>query len=123
MRSFRFACPIVMLFLSGCASIDYDRGPAADWPALEIRIIKQDFKQVQRTCRNDFWPAQQVNGCAIFEFAALICHIYTWTDDRRVIEHERAHCAGYDHPGSSAMRDAWARFKSEAKRGNLSRAR
>lgn len=28
------------------------------------------------------------------------------------LDHERAHCLGYDHPGSSAVRQAWARAKA-----------
>lgn len=29
----------------------------------------------------------------------------------QIFDHEQAHCLGYDHPGSSLMRDAWERAK------------
>lgn len=104
-------CAFLVLMLAGCMTMDYGRAPPSDWPQLEVKIIKQDFKQVQRTCRNDFWPERQANGCAIADFDARICRIYTWTNNRGVIEHERAHCYGYDHRGESGMRDAWESYK------------
>lgn len=107
MESLRYALLAVTFALSACASIDTHRVPPADWPQLAVRIVTQELRQVQRTCRNDFWPQNQVNACAIADFAHRTCYIYTWTDDAAVLEHERAHCAGYDHPGESGMRDAW----------------
>jgi hypothetical protein len=42
--------------------------------------------------------------------------IYLTRGDTYMLEHEQAHCRGYDHPGESTMRDAWARWKASGGR-------
>jgi hypothetical protein len=50
------------------------------------------------------WPL----GCAVFDLNERTCHVYyTWEWVRK---HERLHCEGHDHPGSTHMADhlkAW----------------
>ena len=55
-------------------------------------------------------------ACAEFDLARGTCDI--WLSEsfapRKVIEHERLHCQGYDHVGASGMRDFLTRYRAWA---------
>ena len=96
-----------LLFLFGCATIDMSRPPPADWPKLEVEIIKTTLDEAKRQCKG---VKLIVFGCAKVFFDEGVCRIYLGTEDKSVYEHELLHCKGYDHPGESTMRDAWAKW-------------
>lgn len=95
---------VALLTLAGCTSmevavpIDYSVPPPADWPRLreEIRRVSKD--EIPVLCRGDsaHWSA-----CARIDFKARVCRIYIAVDHPGLLEHERGHCRGYDHPGQS----------------------
>lgn len=97
--------PVVALFaLSGCNSINYDQRPPADWPELRVVIHKSGF-MARQECNGT------LGGCAVPNFCAKRCDVYLQVDSRAIEAHERAHCAGYDHPGDDTMRGLWEGYK------------
>lgn len=112
--------PFVLL-LAGCATtrlvaIDYSRPPAADWPILEERVQRIAPSDLGKFCRSSLEVPDKVASCAVMNFQFGVCYIYLTDDDPDALAHERAHCKGYDHVGSSNLRDGWARIKANRKR-------
>lgn len=52
-------------------------------------------------------------ACTIPDFRAGVCNIYLLSTAAWLIEHETAHCRGYDHPGETTIRDMWLEFKKQ----------
>lgn len=100
-----------LAFLAGCATtIDMTRPPPVDWPKLEIKVAKVTEQQARMLCpRADV--VLYTNACTILAFAHGACYVYLASSDPEVLDHERKHCLGYDHPGESTMRDLWAMYK------------
>jgi hypothetical protein len=115
------AAAIAVLVLASCATpppertdqIDFSRPPPADWPELAVDVVHVSRADVAEHC-----PGLKASslGCALVDFCAKRCKTYLapMNDPRysEVLEHERAHCQGFDHPGSSQGRNAWARAKA-----------
>lgn len=115
----------VLVVLPACAApqleqegaIDFSRRPA-DWPELEIQVQTVTPATFAAMCAGAHRASgyNQV-GCAVAYFCQRRCTV--WISDVQLLEHqlqlvvghERAHCRGYDHPGSSTMRDGWERAK------------
>ena len=99
----------LVLALGACSTIDQNNR-VADWPELKIVEHKVSFDEVQDRCRAFVGWGQWPMACAEFYFHAATCRIYyafDWT-----LQHERAHCLGYDHAGSDAMRRMWGEWKA-----------
>jgi len=101
---------LVAVFLcTGCTMIDYAKAPPADWPELKVDVYRTTFWDTQRLCGgNLLFPTP---ACAAVDFKGRRCTIITSTDDERVMEHERAHCRGYDHVGETTLADVWGRHE------------
>ncbi len=53
------------------------------------------------------------DACAEFNFSAARCDIWFSSDfppSQFVIEHERAHCLGFDHVGSNEMQAMFSKY-------------
>lgn len=96
--------------LVACSSIDRHTPPPPDWPALTIHEHVVSWGEVWERCKPYTPPGMWPLACA--EFRPPRCDIFavSWVLPS-VWEHERLHCAGYDHPGSTAMREWWESFK------------
>lgn len=107
-----FAAALSLALLAGCATtIDMSRPPPADWPKLEVKIARVTDAQARMLCPRNNDIVISYNACTIPAFAYGTCNIYLVTADPDVLAHERMHCLGYDHPGESTLRDAWAAYK------------
>ena len=98
---------VLLVFLPGCTAIDMHREPPKDWPKLTVTEHKVGFWELQTICGGSV-IAQYV-ACARIFFKDNACKIYYVSGDeygRLAVEHEREHCNGRDHVGSSALRDA-----------------
>lgn len=111
---------LIVLLLAGCAQtarlvdIDYSVRPPADWPALEERIMYGEVEAVQRWCNMGPDIRRRAFNCAVYNFYAGICTIYLSDRTPSTLEHERAHCRGYNHVGDPRLaHEAWAKFKRE----------
>lgn len=109
---------LFLFLLTGCSlvftHIDYSNPPPADWPQLKIEEHYADEATVKKMCALDKYAI--ILGCAHPEFDLGKCVI--WYENGAgdwVKKHEHAHCRGYDHPGSTTMRDAWERYKDGLK--------
>lgn len=102
--------PLLLLLLAGCATIDIHSPPPKDWPKLTVIVQDVPFDVLQRTCgiKNE-----TVLACAIPDFDEKKCRIYVWMDTKEIMDHERLHCEGYDHPGENTMRAEWKKWKEQ----------
>lgn len=108
------ALAAVLANLPGCATISDDPAPA-DFPKLTIYERYVSFEVMNDVCRKYVGAFSAPVACATLNFKARGCDIWLvqGAAPQFVIEHEREHCAGKDHPGESNIRDAWERYKKE----------
>jgi len=117
-RAVRFAV-LLLATLPACSTMTHPESPA-DWPALEVTERQVSFIDVQKKCFKYLTPVAAALslgltlGCAEIDFAANTCTIYIGRgeNDPGILEHEREHCAGKDHPGDATLRSAWERYSS-----------
>ena len=105
---------VLILLLTGCATklvdIDYNQPPASDWPALKEVVVY--VPELDGRCRGLIHSGAQ--GCAVVNFNGKVCVIYLASKDPALLEHERAHCRGYDHAGRvNRANIAWEHWKAE----------
>lgn len=114
---------LVVLLLAGCASaqtytqIDYSSAPAADWPQLRELVYREPASAIPELCRRSpTYSAGATTACSSVNFAEGWCAIFLPAGHRHeaaLLEHERAHCRGFDHPGETFTRDTWERHKAQ----------
>src|SRR5688572_4787843 len=98
---------LIVLLLTGCAlkPIEYAIAPPADWPMTREEIAYLEPGTVPPMCAQ---YANHTNSCAVVNFRTGVCYIYLTSKDPALLEHERAHCRGYDHVGdTNRSRNAW----------------
>jgi|SRR5688572_21524785 hypothetical protein len=95
---------LLALAAAGCYSIDRRAVPPVDWPELQVVVHKTGF-MAKRECDG------AIGGCAAPDFCSKRCDVYLQIDSPAIEAHERAHCAGYDHPGDDTMKALWANYK------------
>lgn len=84
--------------LPGCAAqlVQDDWHDQPSHPALPAKHIEVADKDLRRVCGNH--PGMKLHGCAIRVVDARLCLIYTAPNPAPwLMEHERKHCAGWDH--------------------------
>jgi hypothetical protein len=70
--------------------------PLASHPSLPAVFFNVDSDRIARECGNA--PGVYVHGCAQRDFSARLCRVYTRANPEDwLVEHERKHCAGWDH--------------------------
>ena len=109
-RSFFF-----VLLLAGCATVN-QREPIAGWPRLEIVEQHLPHAQMVDRCSRFVSFGMTPTACAEISFETARCHIYYSADfppQPWIVVHERQHCAGHDHIGSTVLRDALARWRAQ----------
>lgn len=83
-----------------------DHQPVEGWPPLEIVEHYVPRAEMQARCARYVGFGMAPEACAEFHLAARKCHIW-YSDDSPPLgfirKHERLHCAGYDHVGSTGM--------------------
>lgn len=102
--------------------IDYSSAPPEDWPRLEERLTElDDIESVRRFCNvRKTFPNTLIKGCAVVSFEYQLCMIYIVKGDQEGLDHERAHCKGYNHVGDVGKTEkAWESWK-RTKSGGLS---
>ncbi len=92
------------LLAGACAGIGHEK--VAGWPALRVFEHYVPGHEIRERCAQYVAYGKTPLACAEFRFEAGRCDIWYSADAplaRRVIEHERAHCQGYDHPGETTL--------------------
>ncbi len=89
------------------------------WPELQIverRVAHHAFRDVCVPATAWYLDSQ---ACASFDFRGGRCFIWTSAEfppPAGVIEHERLHCRGFDHQGSSVMAGLLQRHRDSVSR-------
>lgn len=103
---------LILMLLGGCASID-EHERVAGWPELEIHEHRVEGREMLERCRKYVGFGAVPLACAEFNLQARRCDI--WLNrafaPKTIVEHERMHCHGYDHVGSTGMRDFLTRYQ------------
>jgi hypothetical protein len=101
--------------------IDFERAPPRDWPDLEVVVYDVSREEMAQACARLYValpPNQVIPGCAVLDFCERRCTIrlLPMPEERRrtILDHEQAHCLGYDHPGSTRTREAWQQHKARS---------
>lgn len=86
------------LALQGCAGalVQDDWLPQPTHPALRPHHVVVAAADLRRVCGS--YPGMALYGCAVRAVADRVCIIYTGPQPAAwLLEHERKHCAGWDH--------------------------
>jgi hypothetical protein len=92
--------------LAASCSVMMGHEPVAGWPQLEVVEHHVPHAQMRDRCAKYVAFGSSPEACAEFDLANRKCHIWFSSDfppQPFVVEHERMHCAGYDHAGSTSM--------------------
>lgn len=103
-----------LVFLAGCAINSSVR--IANWPPLKVVENYVSSATMFDRCQKYAPWGSIVEACAEFDLAAGVCNIYynkEFPPPQRIIDHEREHCAGYDHVGGTEMRALLEQFNRE----------
>jgi len=101
----RRSVAVLAAILAGCSSIDHRR--VEGWPGLEIVEHHVPHAEMRDRCSRYVGFGMSPEACAEFDLPGRKCHIWYSADfppQRLLIQHERLHCAGYDHVGSTGMK-------------------
>jgi hypothetical protein len=100
--------------IAGCAGIGHEQ--VEGWPRLQMVEHYVPHAQMRSRCaRYVVRFGTDPRACAEFNFSAGRCDIWYSAElgpRPELIEHERLHCAGYDHPGEGAMKGMLAAWRS-----------
>ena len=106
--------------LAGCNTmIDHEK--VEDWPQLAVYEHYVPNLQMRDRCVKYTPIGASPLACAEFNFVERRCDIWysaEFPPSQAVIDHERMHCAGYDHVGEKTMRAILDRYLA-ATRGTL----
>jgi hypothetical protein len=94
---------VLAVLAAGCA-IGHQR--VEGWPKLEIVEHYVPHAEMRDRCKPYVGWGMEPAACAEFDLARGKCHIWFSADfppQKVIIDHERLHCAGYDHIGSTNM--------------------
>ena len=106
--------PLLSLFvLPACTIMGHEK--VQGWPELEIVEHRVPVVEMRERCSKYVGPGTVAEACAEFDLQNRRCHIWFASDfppSKAIVEHERLHCAGYDHIGDDNMRTILARFRA-----------
>lgn len=89
------------VLLGACAHLvaEEEWEPQASHPPLPATFVVADAATIAQQCGDP--PGIYLHGCAQRDFEKLSCTVYTRAGPPQwLIEHERRHCDGWDHPGA-----------------------
>ena len=110
--------------LQACTTIDKHE-QVAGWPQLTVYEHYVPHHVMRDRCVKYTAFGASPEACAEFNLAERRCDLWFSADfppPKAYIEHERLHCAGYDHVGETNMRDFLGRYLA-AQRAVIARSR
>lgn len=101
--------------VAACTTIDEHTEPPKDWPDLSITEHYVPHAQMRDRCVK--YTAWYLNpeACMEVHFDTKVCDLWFSADfppPQLFVQHERMHCAGYQHPGDTQLSDAWNNYKA-----------
>lgn len=107
---------LLVLALAGCTTIGHEK--IEGWPELTVVEHRVPARDMRERCRKYVGFLQTPLACAEINLATKRCDI--WLDagfaPAWVVEHEHLHCKGFDHVGSTAMREFLQKWNSATRR-------
>ena len=111
------ALVLLTIWIAACSTIDVTN-KVEGWPVLQTTVHVIDQKLVRDHCQKYVHGFDIAFACAEWDFDANTCDIYLPIGHGEYMkEHELAHCDGYDHPGSTYMREDLEKWKLKNQRG------
>ena len=103
----------VATFLGGCSTID-PQNRVEGWPDLQVTEFRVAYEEMRSRCDRYVAFGMIPLACAEFNLNARSCHIWLDRDyaPAHIVEHERMHCSGHDHFGSTHMADMYKQWSS-----------
>ena len=101
--------------IAACTTID-SHEKVAGWPELKLVEHYVPDQVMRERCSKYMAFGFLAEACSEFYFDRGECHVWYSADYRPpqfVVEHERLHCRGYDHPGQTTMRDILVRYEAQ----------
>jgi hypothetical protein len=98
---------LVLFALAACTVVGHQR--TEGWPQLKVTEHYVTHVVMRDKCSKYVAFGMSPVACAEFDLNAGTCDIWfsaEFPPPPAVAEHERMHCAGYDHIGGNAMKDA-----------------
>jgi hypothetical protein len=111
MPRMRTSIAIFAALAAGCSINSHER--IAGWPELQIVEHYVSHTEMRDRCAKYVGFGMQPEACAEFNLSQRRCDIWFSRDfppQRWIVAHERQHCAGYDHIGSTAMQQLLERY-------------
>ena len=111
--------------LSACASA-LEHRKVEGWPQLAVREHYVPHAEMRDRCTKYASDGGMTEACDEYDLSAATCDIWLSADfppSATIVEHERLHCAGYDHVGNDAMQrlaDRWNKSRRDAASGQSS---
>jgi hypothetical protein len=105
--------PPLLVLSAACTTIDEQRR-VPGWPELRVVEHYVPYEVMRKRCSKYVSFGMVPEACSEFDLARGDCHIWYSADyppARFVIRHERLHCQGYDHTGSTAMEQLLQRYR------------
>jgi hypothetical protein len=104
---------LLLAAAAGCTTID-SHVRVEGWPELKVVEHEVAFGEMRKQCKPYSGPLMSPLGCILFYLDAGEAHIYVARrlNFRTVVAHERLHAAGYDHPGSTQMKDILEKWQA-----------
>ena len=102
------------LSVGACTTIDTGE-PVEGWPQLRVVEHYVPDATMRQRCSKYVAFGMLPLACAEFNFASGECHVWysaNFPPSQSVMEHERLHCQGYEHPGDTTLRDVLARYRA-----------
>lgn len=101
------------LLLAGCGALN--EYPVEGWPTLTVVEHHVAESAMRERCSRYVSMGMTPMACAEVDLHAARCDIWygSGTPPAYVVEHERMHCQGYDHAGSTTMEEMLRRYRAE----------
>jgi hypothetical protein len=105
-------CAALLIPLAAACAATLDHEKVEGWPQLQVFEHYVSHADMRTRCSRYVGFGTAPVACAEFNLPARRCDIWYSADfppSREIVQHERLHCAGYDHIGSYAMKEVLAR--------------
>jgi hypothetical protein len=104
---------LMSTMISACSVIGGER--VEGWPELKIVEHHVSHREMRDRCMPYMGFGMTPEGCAEFNFAQSRCDIWVSADfppPAFVLDHERQHCAGFEHAGETELRQILANVRA-----------
>lgn len=111
----RASLALLAVVLSACTVIGHEK--VAGWPAMQVVEHYVPTHEMRERCSKYVAFGMSPEACAEFNLVTNRCDLWFSADfppPKRIVEHERLHCEGYDHIGMNTLAEFLARYRASA---------